>query len=494
MAALTLENLPEVFVSSSELAPLVTRELKRGRLRKLASRLYTKNLTELPEKLVKRHLWPIIASFFPGALIADRTAIENAPAADGSIFLISDKKGILKLPGITVKPRKGVKLLEGDMPFINGLHLPSQARAYLENMQISRSRQGLRRTLSRLEIEERLEKILQRNGEHTLCKLREEMRLLAKPLSLEQEFKQIDLLIGTLLGTKEDKLQSQAALARTKQAPYDGARLDLFVQLRDYLVSHAPNIRPIKNRDSTSNLAFFEAYFSNFIEGTEFLVEEAHTIIFEGKIPQDRPQDAHDIIGTYRLVSDEKEMHKIAKSPQEFLSLLTSRHHVIMEARPDKKPGHFKQVANRAGLTQFVNPELVKGTLEKGFEIYQTLQEPFHRASFMMFLIAEVHPFTDGNGRIARVMMNAELISSSETRIIIPTVFRNNYLVALKTMSQSARPMPLVRTLDFAQKYTSSIDWSTYEKSQVLLEQTHAFLDSNVADLEGLRLTLPELL
>ncbi len=263
------------------------------------------------------------------------------------------------------------------------------------------------------------------------------------------------------------------------------------IQLRDYLVSYAPNTRPIKTRDSVANLAFYEAYFSNFIEGTEFLIEEAHTIIFEGKIPQDRPQDAHDIIGTYRLVSDDRETHKIAKSADEFLSLLTSRHHIIMEGRPDKNPGLFKKMANRAGLTQFVSPELVKGTLEKGFEIYQTLQEPFHRATFMMFLVAEVHPFTDGNGRVARVMMNAELISNSEMRIIIPTVYRNNYLVALKTMSQSARPMPLVRTLDFAQKYTSTIDWSSYEKSQLLLEETHAFLDSNVADLEGLRLILP---
>lgn len=53
-----------------------------------------------------------------------------------------------------------------------------------------------------------------------------------------------------------------------------------------------------------------------------------------------------------------------------------------MEGRPDKHPGKFKTLANRAGATHFVAPELVKGTLQKGFEIYQTLQEPFHRAVF----------------------------------------------------------------------------------------------------------------
>ncbi len=82
--------------------------------------------------------------------------------------------------------------------------------------------------MSRHDIEERLEKLLQRNGENELNKLREEMRALANPLSLNLEFKEIDQLIGTLLGTKETKLVSSAAIARSKQAPYDSVRLDLF--------------------------------------------------------------------------------------------------------------------------------------------------------------------------------------------------------------------------------------------------------------------------
>ncbi|WP_286145042.1 Fic family protein [Bacteroides caecimuris] len=52
------------------------------------------------------------------------------------------------------------------------------------------------------------------------------------------------------------------------------------------------------------------------------------------------------------------------------------------------------------------------------------MTDPFARAIFMMFMISEVHPFNDGNGRIARVMMNAELVRADQSRIIIPTVFR----------------------------------------------------------------------
>lgn len=491
MASLNRENLPEVFVSNSKLATWVSREVKKGHLRKLAPRLYTKNFTDSPEKLIKRHLWPIVASFFPSALIADRTAIENAPSKDGSIFLIATQKSTLKLPGITIKSREGPAPLPSDKPFINGLFLCSSARAYLENMQISRARVGIARTLSRSELEERIELMLQRNGEQELNRLREEMRIIAPLLELQSEFSAFEALIGTLLGTKEIKLFSKAAQARFKKLPYDSQRLDLFQILRDLLVSTGPHIRPERKDLNVENLAFFEAYFSNFIEGTEFSIQEAHEIVFDGRIPQERPEDAHDVLGTYRLVSDLHEMEKIPQTFDELLSILLFRHQTIMEGRTDKAPGKFKSLMNRAGSTVFVNPELVKGTLEKGFEIYQTLKEPFHRAVFMMFFIAEIHPFADGNGRVARIMMNAELVTAAESRIIIPTIYRNNYLVSLKALSQSGKPSPLIRTLDFAQKYTSAIDWSHFLNSQKLLESTHAFVDPFTADMEGIRLVLP---
>ena len=69
-------TMPEVFVSNAKLAIAVSRETKAGRLRKLASRLYTRNLTEPPERIVQRNLWPLVAAYLPGALIADRTALE----------------------------------------------------------------------------------------------------------------------------------------------------------------------------------------------------------------------------------------------------------------------------------------------------------------------------------------------------------------------------------------------------------------------------------
>ncbi|MFT4554394.1 MAG: hypothetical protein ACI9S8_003045 [Chlamydiales bacterium] len=491
MPTLSFDQLPEVFVSNNDLTRLVSRELKNKRLRKLASRLYTKNFSESAERLIKRYLWDIVGGYFPGALIADRTALENKPSDDGSIFIISDKKRAIQLPGITIRTRKGSPPLSSDKPFIGNLYLSSTARAYLENMRPSRERLGISRTLSRKEIEERLETFLQRGGEETLNKLRDEMKQIAGELNLQTEFQSIEKLIGTLLGTRDDLLSSPLANARAKGQPYDSQRVDLFQRFRDYLVTIAPVSRPFLEKGGNENLAFYEAYFSNFIEGTEFEVDEAREIIFEGKIPTERPEDAHDIFGTYSLVSDHSEMQKCPRDFEELLVILKHRHSVIMERRPTKNPGVFKDKNNRVGSTSFVSFDLVAGTLKRGFEIYRTLQEPFQRAVFMMFFISEVHPFLDGNGRVSRIMMNAELVAAEESRIIIPTVYRNNYLAALRATSQFEKTAPLFRVLDFAQRYTLAIDWSSFDSCSTDLKHTFAFIDPSEADLQGIRLILP---
>jgi len=483
-------SMPEAFVSNVELAPAVSRGVKSGTLRRLASRLYTRNLKDPPAKIVQRNLWPLIAAYLPGALIADRTAIENRPAADGSVFLIADHKRDIALPGVTLRPRKGAPPLDSDRPFIASLRIASPARAFLENMRRSRARTGISRTLTKRELEEHLDEMIRHGGEAALQRLRNDARGIAAQLGLPDEFKRLDALIGALLGSRDTPLESSVAAARAAGVPYDPQRLDLFQRLHAELASTAPVTRPARPTDGPA-LPFFEAYFSNFIEGTQFAVDEAADIVFKGYIPKTRPEDAHDILGTWKVVSGQHEMSRLPRNVEELTALLKSRHAQIMEGRPDQGPGRFKIEANRAGATYFVAPELVEGTLAKGFEIYRGLTAPLHRAIFIMFAIAEIHPFADGNGRVARIMMNAELVAAGESRIIVPTVYRNNYLMALKALSQNGITGAIVRTMDFAQRYTVAVDFADFERARFILDRTHAFADSNEADAAGIRLTLP---
>lgn len=303
--------MPEAFVSDTAISREVSRAFKAGRLRKLASRLYTRNLTDPPAAVVRRNLWTIVAGYFPDALVADRTALENAPAEDGSVCLITRRGRNVRLPGITLRPRRGVGPIASDGPFLERLHLSSTARAYLENMRPSRAWPGLvGRTLTRRELEERLDTLIRRSGEDAANRLRDDVRAVSSDLNMTREAADLDALIGSLLGTRQAALRTPVALARQRGRPYDPDRLALFRTLHAALRGHPPITRlaPDREAEPRATLAFFDAYFSNFIEGTEFAVEEAAGIVFRGVIPAERPRDAHDVLGTWGIVSDATEM------------------------------------------------------------------------------------------------------------------------------------------------------------------------------------------
>ena len=87
MPEFSVDAMPEVFVSDTAISKAVSEAVARGKLRKLGSRLYTRNLDEEPERLVLRNWYYLITAYYPDALITDRTALENQPAPDGSVRL-----------------------------------------------------------------------------------------------------------------------------------------------------------------------------------------------------------------------------------------------------------------------------------------------------------------------------------------------------------------------------------------------------------------------
>jgi len=465
----------EVVVSREDNRVAIHRAVRSGKLRKLAPRIYTTNLQDSPEKIVRVNCWAIAGALFPQALISDRTALEQRPATDGSVFLITISRSTdLELPGITFRPRRGHPPIEGyDMPFLAGLWMSSQSRALMDNLRSTRQRGRIRGTLTRQELEEFIDKMLRNSGEAVLNKLRDQSREIAPQLGMEEEAQKLSAIIGAMMGTKNEPLSSDLGISRSKGIGYDPDRLILFEDLRASLASHPFADRFSKVGDAY--LPFFESYFSNFIEGTEFDIGEAYDIVYEGAIPKERPDDAHDVLGTFRIVSDSDEMRRTAGNAKEFVDLLRYRHSVILAGRRDKNPGQFKSQVNRAGESRFVEPDLVLGTLQRGFELLHTLQHPMARATYAMFLIAEVHPFSDGNGRIARIMMNAELHRAGHERIMIPNVYRTEYLQALRALTHNQRTDALISVMDYAQRFVSEIDFSNYAEAVKQLASRHAF-------------------
>jgi len=471
-----LLGLPEVFESNPQIRHEVGRAFSKGELRRVRSGIYTTNISDPIEQVVKRNLWNIVAMTSPGAVLTHRTALLAGPTPSGTVFLSGTYARVIDdIPGLKIRQIKGPGPLPGDSRFLK-LHIASQARALIECLS-GVPRGAETPYLAQEEVEAQLERILV-SGEARLNQVRDSAREIAHALGAEESFRRLDSRIGALLGTRRTTLKSASAIGRTAERPYDARRLELFqALLEDQNVWPAVDrADPVTSGPPFANISFFDAYFSNFIEGTEFELDEAIGIVFENRIPSARPADAHDVLGTFQVVGNRAEMTRAPSSLHRdlFLQLLKSWHSAIMGGRPDKRPGQFKEIANRAGTTRFVEPGFVEGTLDLGFEMSKLIRTPFGRAAFLMFLIAEVHPFDDGNGRLARAVMNAELIASSQRRIIVPTVFRVEYIDALKKLSQEGQPRLFGRMLDAAQEFTHDVDFSTLDRAREDLNSWNA--------------------
>jgi hypothetical protein len=486
-------SMAEIFVSSSAITKPVGRAVRAGRVRKIGPRLYTTNLTDAPEDIIRRNRWRVVALLAPGSVISFRTAMEMIPSPDGTLFLTGSGRHRIDLPGLRLRIAKGPGPLAGDTPFMEHLHIASQPRALLEALKPSRAGSTVSRGLPRARVEEILERELHTGGETRLNRIRDGARALAPALDATAELSVLTSIVGALLGSRKGRLSAPLALARAAGEPYDSARLERFQTLHAALMTlavvHRPDVLPTDAEFSI--ISFFDAYFSNFIEGTRFELDEAHEIVFKGKIPAARPQDAHDVLGTFSIVGNRTVMGRSVVSFTDYGAFeiaLLQAHAQIIAARPDKRPGMFKTAANIAGQTAFVAPELVRGTLRQGFGIVRGLREPFKRAAAMMFVLSEVHPFDDGNGRVARAFMNAELVSGGQRRIIIPSVYRDEYLTGLRVLTRQSHPLPLLQVLEFAQRYTSAVDFSDYDKAVAMLRASNALEDPR----PDLRLRLPQ--
>jgi hypothetical protein len=493
--ASTADKTPEV-VLVAETDAAVARRTRRlaaqGTLRRLYPGIYTSNVDSPPESIVLRNWQAIVGHLLPDGVISHRSAFDGRPH-EGSLSITRGKtRRDLRLPGLTVHivpgPKPRLLSLAPDSRF-GALYLASDPRRFLENL--TRGRGWSDRVLPQMEIEAALDRILMAGGPKRLNQLRDHAREFASSLGYQAQFKRLNGIIGALLGSHEAKiLTAKQALARAAGRPYDPHRLEIFDSLFTALnQASLENIEdPAPTGVARADFAFFEAYFSNYIEGTTFEVEEAEAIIFEGKIIENRNEDSHDILGTFQAATTAPWRDRPPQSADDFLVWLQNVNALVMQKRADKKPGEWKERANQAGSTYFVVPELVVGSLREGFERIRALSNPLARAIMIMFVVAEVHPFSDGNGRTARLAMNCMLSAQALSRIIIPTVYREDYLLPLKALTHNGIAEPVISSLSRAQRWSAAFDYSL---PRAQLRESLARCNAFQEDLRSYKLLFP---
>lgn len=428
----------------------------------------------------------LVGYLFPDGVITDLTGLTYAPERDGKaglahIFVSSPgAPRTVQIGDFVINARRGAGPVAGDLPYM-GSWVAGPDRRYLDNMALSRARSGPARTAGPISIEERLEKECSAKGEAHLNGIRDGARALAPLIGREAEFEALDALIGGLLRTRDTKLMTKTGRARAAGAPIDEDCIDRVLTLRTSLM-----VAPIEHiADANTSVearrvsSFIEAFFSNYIEGTRFLVKEARAIVFDGKIPQSRPQDGHDVLSTYAKLMEPPRPRLSEMTPDQFVLNLKIDHADLMRQRPEVGPGQFKEAQNQAGNTVFVSPEKVYGTLYEGFGHINSVSDPFARALLTHFLISDVHPFNDGNGRLSRLAMSREMISHGLGQVVVPTVFRQDYLSAMRAMTRQNNPDILIRSLVQCQKISAACASEDLDEAVTLWASTHAFLEED---------------
>jgi hypothetical protein len=101
-------------------------------------------------------------------------------------------------------------------------------------------------------------------------------------------------------------------------------------------------------------------------------------------------------------------------------------------------------------------PEAVNDAMSTLFTMLESESEAIVRAVLGHWLFGFIHPYMDGNGRMARFLMNLMMASGGYPWTIVRTARRNQYLDALEVASADQNIIPFATFI----REEMSVDWS----------------------------------
>ncbi len=195
-------------------------------------------------------------------------------------------------------------------------------------------------------------------------------------------------------------------------------------------------------------------YHSNAIEGNTLTLGETRSLILHGLTAHGKPMRDHlDIKGHDSAVQAVEDAVKV---DQELNEVFIRNLHRLLLKEPYKTPaetpdgnltertitlGEYKTVPNNVrtstGETYFFTPpEQVKQAMGDLIDWYRAKERddehPIVIAATFHYRFVRIHPFDDGNGRMARLLMNMILIRHGYTVAMIRRENRDEYLSKLE--------------------------------------------------------------
>ena len=214
---------------------------------------------------------------------------------------------------------------------------------------------------------------------------------------------------------------------------FDSLDFSIIDEKKDIIDSHRPFSQnmTIQLRDK---LIIEWTYNSNAIEGNTLTLSETKVVLENGITIKGKPLKDHlEIINHKEAIEYIEDLvsKKVKLSEYDIKSV----HYLILKEIDSTNAGKYRNENVFISGAKHVPPIYmnVPYEMQKMIEKYQIWKDlhPVVRACFLHGEFVKIHPFIDGNGRTARLLLNFELIQSGYPPIVIKIENRADYYDAL---------------------------------------------------------------
>jgi Fic family protein len=206
--------------------------------------------------------------------------------------------------------------------------------------------------------------------------------------------------------------------------------------------------RPLAPEEVKELDAYFRigtTYASNALEGNTLTLTETKVLLEDGLTVGGKPlRDCYEAQGhadAYDFM-----LTAARKTPFAFSEeTITQLHRLFYQRVEPEKAGCYRTIQVFITGTEYVppKPEDVPSLMKRFTDTLTERWENTHPVLLAAFAhrgLVDIHPFTDGNGRTARLLMNLILVNRGYPIASIPPVLRLNYINALKEAQSDKNP------------------------------------------------------
>jgi Fic family protein len=202
----------------------------------------------------------------------------------------------------------------------------------------------------------------------------------------------------------------------------------------DMLKNRLDELRPIEQRHLPKIRAFWQvalAYSSNALEGSTLTESETKVILEDGLTVSGKPLREH-----MEALGHRDALAWLFTVYQQGYTEATIRelHQLFFHRIDQTEAGCYRRENVLITGTDYLPPrhEQVPALMAKFGSSYLPEWHPIKHAAMAHTELVNIHPFVDGNGRTARLLMNLILLRAGYPIALIPPIYRTRYIEATK--------------------------------------------------------------